>query len=115
MESETLKNYIDHSYGFAIPVGDVEFFARPGHLRPKIDAKTLQEKLWEMLRKDDTILTGAHVKIIRLTMEMTMQDFGDMLGVSRQAVFGWEKCDQESVRMSKTATILLKKYCMNRR
>ena len=93
------KTMIDRRFGFPVLLVDVPVRTLRGHQIVDINANVLQDTVLAMLVKKRGPLTGAEVRFIRLALEMTLANFGQLVGVSHAAVIKWEAQGEEPTKM----------------
>ncbi|MES2201660.1 MAG: hypothetical protein V4498_05360 [candidate division FCPU426 bacterium] len=91
METKKAKDYIDHSLGFPVHLGQVTMVKVRGEWAPKVDYARLAPKVLRVLSRLERPLHGQEVRFVRLHFNLTQQTFAEKFGVSHVAVHKWER------------------------
>ena len=101
MEQKVRKKYIDETLGFPVILMDVPMRKTRGTWVPNINYQAFKTSVLHLLAFKPSRLSGAEVKFIRHTFEMSTEAFGERFGdVSHPAVLKWEKKGQAASDMN---------------
>ena len=85
------KNYEMKGFGFRVVLSEVELVPHGDDFYPKVNARKLQDAVFDSLLKSRMQLHGAHLAFIRKYMDLTQTEFGELVGLNGHAtVSGWE-------------------------
>lgn len=83
--------FIDHGFGFPVRLLNVPMTKIRGVWTPKINYTELSKLVLKGLALKSARLTGNEIKFIRLSFELTLEEFAKRFDVSHPAVIKWEK------------------------
>jgi DNA-binding transcriptional regulator YiaG len=98
-ETKKIKNYVDHTLGFPVKLGEVTFVRFRDDWAAKINYNAMMLKVLGLLSHLARPLTGAEVRFVRQYFSLTLTDFAAKFGVSHVAVHKWEKHRQQPTGM----------------
>ena len=102
------EDYVDYRFGFQVKIATVEIVDTPVGSVPLVDNRLLAEEVCRQLANKPTRLTGNEVRFLRLHFEMTLQKFGQCLGVTHAAVKRWQKAGDEAAGMKWSCEMCLR-------
>ena len=99
MESK-IQNKLDfHGFGFPITLRNVPMIKVQGKWAPDINLDALADQVLEDVAQKKGRLTGLEIRFIRLSLEMTIDEFAKRFVVTRHAVMKWEKAGADETGM----------------
>ena len=93
------KSLMFYGFGFPIELRDVPFRKVLGEWIPAIDYDALSRAFLAVLPRKPVRLSGDEVRFIRLTMGLTLEEFGRRFDVSHPAVKKWESSGDKPTNM----------------
>lgn len=105
-----IKKYIFNGFGFPVELRNVPAREIRGSIEPIINYKYLAEKVIAEICSDENKnpLTGRQVFFLRNHSEMTLREFGELLGVTHANVKKWENCEDSPTKMNKPTEKILR-------
>lgn len=99
MDTKTIERYDVKRFGFPVMIYNAPMRLRLGKWVLDVNANDLRNAVLCVLATKPSRLTGAEVRFIRQTQELSMQALGEQLGVSHVAVSKWEANGQNPAGM----------------
>ncbi len=96
------KEHVYEGLGFPVVLRNVPMVQLRGVWTPDIDLNVLQRVVLLALSHHPEDLTGNQIRFIRLWLELTQVQFGELFGVTHPAVVKWEKKGNSGCKMSLT-------------
>lgn len=99
MIKKLMKTHTYDGFGFPIELHNVEMIMVNGEYAPKIDIRSLADKVIKNLVLQKTKLTGNQIKFIRIYFSKSLREFGKIVNESHTAVQKWEYFKNKSTNM----------------
>lgn len=99
MKEKKQNQFLYDGLGFPIILLNVTMIKIMGAWTPKINYNKLQKAVLFALAHKPATLTGNELRFIRQYFELSMEEFGKILGVSHAAVSKWEKKGNENAHV----------------
>lgn len=112
MKQTIAETFVDRSLGFEVTIQAAPLREVRGEWVLDVDPNELQEVVVWSLAHQDASWTGSQVRFVRHWLEMTLEDFAQMLGVTHPAVIKWEKRDDAPTQMAKGTEVLLRLHAL---
>ncbi len=96
------EEFIYEELGFPLVLRNVPMIELRGQVALDVDLNLLQRVVLLTLAHYSAALTGNHIRFIRLWLQLTLEEFGELFGVTHAAVLKWEKSKNRSSKMSLT-------------
>ena len=92
--------YVYRGFGFPVVLMGVPMVKAMGVLTPDIKLNALELELRVLLANKPSRLTGAEVRFLRQSYNLTLQQFAERFGVTHPAVIKWERARQKPSGMA---------------
>ena len=99
-ERKIQKVYEMPGFGFSVVLHNVPMTKIQGEWTPDVDYNHLNEMVLSAVIAKPARLTGAEIKFIRHSLEMTLVEFAERFDVTHPAVLKWEKKKDEPTGIS---------------
>lgn len=112
---KTQEKFVYTGFGFPVELrGKVPMMQFRGVWILDLDLAELTDRVVDILARKDTRLTGNQVRFIRQSLGLTLQAFGDRLGVSHAAVMKWEASADRPAPMKWAVELVLRLLLLRR-
>jgi DNA-binding transcriptional regulator YiaG len=105
--------FTDQRFGFPVQIVNAPTRLAFGEVVLDINANVLRAAVLATLAARPEALAGAHVRFIRRTLNMSMQQLAEQIGVSHAAVSKWEKHQDEPTEMNVAAEKLIRQFALS--
>lgn len=96
------KEFTYEGLGFPIILYNVPMIQLRNNWVLDLDLNMLQKIVLLTLAHHPYEITGNQVRFVRNFFNLTQKKFGQLFGVSHPAIVKWEKCENQSTKMSLT-------------
>lgn len=107
------EQYLFNGLGFPILLLNVPMIQFEGDWAPDIDYEVLEKSILFLLAQKHSYLKGNEIHFIRTYFSKTLQEFGDIFGVSAAAVKKWEDCGDQFTNMNEGTEKLLRLFVLD--
>jgi hypothetical protein len=114
MKRKMSRRVVYHGFGFPVTLVNVPMVLVRGAWTPDVNYEQIQRALLRALSERPSRLTGAEVRFIRLTFELTLQKFAKRFGVTHPAVLKWEKAGRRPTGMGWATEKDIRLYIISR-
>ncbi len=108
--TKKLTKYMYEGLGFPIELHNVEMILINGEYAPKIDIRSIANKVIIDLVLLNTKLTGNQVKFIRSYFSLSLREFSKIVNESHTAVRKWENFNNKSTNMDPNIEARIRVY-----
>ena len=114
MKKKKQKSHVYQGLGFPVILLDVPMVQIRGHWVPDVRLGRLQELVVMELALSRSRLQGVHVAFLRKWLELTLEEFGALFGVTHAAVIKWERRGEEATNASVAVELAIRMYVLDR-
>ena len=107
--------FVYGGFGFPVVLTDVPMIRVRGVWTPDVNYERLREVLLAVLAEKPARFTGDEVRFVRLSFDMTLQEFADRFGVTHPAVLKWERAGGKSTAMTWAIEKDIRLFLLSRR
>ena len=100
MRTEYKSSHTDFSNGFAVEIKNAPLVRVRGESYLDVNSKVFTHAVLLALLQFKYRYCGAHIKMIRLSMGMTLQRFADLFGTTHGAILKWERARMSVTKMA---------------
>jgi|SRR5580700_4754111 hypothetical protein len=108
--TKKLAKYMYEGLGFPIELHNVEMILINGEYAPKIDIRSIANKVIINLVLLNTKLTGNQVKFIRSYFSLSLREFSKIVNESHTAVKKWENFNNKPTNMDPNIEARIRVY-----
>lgn len=113
MKRKVFEQYLFKGLGFPILLLNVPMVEFEGDWAPDIDYEALEKCVLLLLCQKHARLKGDEVRFIRAFFLKTLQDFGNIFGVSAAGVKKWEDSEDQFTNMNEASEKLMRLYVLD--
>lgn len=112
MNRKIFEQYLFHGLGFPILLLNVPMVQFENDWAPDINYEHLEKSALILLCQKSARLKGNEVHFIRSYFSKTLQEFGNIFGVTAAGVKKWEDCEDQFTSMNEATEKLLRLFVL---
>ncbi len=112
MKRKIFEQYLFHGLGFPILLLNVPMIQFENDWAPDINYELLEKSVLILLCQKSARLKGNEIHFIRSYFSKTLQDFGNIFGVTAAGVKKWEDCEDQFTNMNEATEKLLRLFVL---
>ena len=113
MKRKVQKSHIYQGLGFPVVLTDVPMVQVRGVWVPDVRLGRLQEQVALSLALSSSPMQGVHIAFIRKWLDLTLNEFGQLFGVTHVAVIKWERRGAQPTHASRAAELVIRLYVLD--